>query len=84
MSYHTLKYNLIMPSIAEMQITGFAMAGEKKIGKNLWRVEIWRDERLPKVYKDGTPQESVAACGPSVIALSNAVVTKYNSLMQIA
>jgi len=84
MSVYLMEYNLIMPSNAETSITGFAMGAEKKIGKSLWRLEIHNGERFCRVYKDGKQQASVSICGPSVIKFSNALVAKYNSLMQIS
>jgi len=73
-----MQYQLIIPPIAETQITGFAMAAEKIIGNSHWRLEIWRGESLPRAYKDGKPQESIKVCSKSVINLSNAIVLFYN------
>ena len=73
-----MQYQLIIPPIAETQITGFAMAAEKIIGKSHWRLEIWQGENLPRAYKDGKSQESVKVCSKSVVKLSNSLVSFYN------
>lgn len=48
-----MKYQIIIPPLYETAITGFICGGEKKIGKALWRVDVYRGESSPRIYKDG-------------------------------
>lgn len=48
-----MKYTLIVPPIYETELTGFAMAAEKTIGKSLWRLEMHTKECCPRVFKNG-------------------------------
>ena len=50
-----MKYQLVVPPMAETQITGFRLAAEKIIGKTHWRMEYWAEEEMPRLYRDGKP-----------------------------
>jgi hypothetical protein len=45
------EYTLIVPAIAETQITGFRLAAEKTVRNTIWRIEYYANETYPRFYK---------------------------------
>ena len=46
---------LIVPPIVETEATGFRLAAEKTLHRSLWRVEFWRQDTWPRIFKNGEP-----------------------------
>jgi hypothetical protein len=46
-----MSYTLIVPAIAETQITGFRLAAEKTVRNTVWRIEYHSNETYPRFYK---------------------------------
>jgi hypothetical protein len=62
-----MNFNLIIPPAAETAVTGYLMGATRQIGKAAWRLEIYRGETLPRVYRNGEAQTSIANCPPVVV-----------------
>ena len=65
-----MKYQIIIPPLYETAITGFVCGGKKKIGKALWRVDVYMGESSPRLYRDDVqiaPHEGLPAKGQSLI-----------------
>ena len=75
-----MKYQLIIPPTYETQLTGFRLAGEKTIGKTLWRVEIWQGEHFPRVYRNGKQEAALCICPKGAQALGHAVIKLANAM----
>ena len=48
-----MKYNLIVPPKYETELTGFALAAEKTIGKTQWRLDFYQGETTLRLFKNG-------------------------------
>jgi len=64
-----MNYKLIVPPSYETAITGFTMAAEKQFGRTCYRLEYWRGEGFPRVFRNGKALASVAICPPSIRAV---------------
>ena len=62
-----MNFNLIIPPAAETAVTGYLMGAARQIGKSAWRLEIYRGEAFPRVYRNGEAQTSIANCPRAVI-----------------
>ena len=62
-----MKFSLILPSTFETATTGYVIGAERQIGKSAWRLEVYRGETFPRVYRDGAQQASIAICSPAVV-----------------
>lgn len=76
----TIHYYTEIPSYAEQHATGLVMAAIKTFGKSTWRIEIHRNEALPRVLKDGVDQGSIHNQKPNIVRFANAFVTQYNKI----
>jgi hypothetical protein len=70
--------NLIVPPIFESEMTGFRLAAEKTIHRALWRVEFWRGDVYPRVFKNGA-RVQVAQCPEHAARFVNSVSRDYLS-----
>ena len=55
-----MTFDLIVPPTYETALTGYVMGAAKRVGKTDWRLEVYRGEALPRVYRDGAAQASTA------------------------
>ena len=62
-----MNFSLIIPPAIETAATGYLMGAARQIGKSAWRLEIHRGETLPRVYRNGAAQASIAECSPAVV-----------------
>jgi len=65
---------LIVPSVAETQLTGFIGAHEKLIRGHLWRVEWWSGQSA-KFFRDGKP---IAVDIHANRSVGNLMMTSFN------
>lgn len=77
-----MKYKLIIPRNVEIVATGFAMAGEKQIGKNIYRVEIWTTDAYPRFIKNDTRVDDYRTLPKVVLNMANRVIKLYNIAQQ--
>lgn len=64
-----MRFQVIIPPLYETEITGFVCGGEKKIGKALWRIDVYRGEYFPRVFKNGARVASIGGLPAMVQAL---------------
>lgn len=64
-----MRFQAIIPPAYEAEITGFLCGGEKRIGKALWRVDVYKGEYFPRVYKNGARVASIGGLPARVQAL---------------
>jgi len=75
-----MRYQIIIPPAYEAQITGFLCGGEKRIGKTLWRVEVYRGEFFPRVFKNGARVASIGGLPAMVQKLGYEVAALARSI----
>lgn len=63
-------------------MTGFAIAGEKQIGKNVYRMEIFVHEPMPRFLKNGARIDDLKTLPKPVIGMANRVINLYNTAQQ--
>jgi hypothetical protein len=62
-----MTFDLIVPPTYETALTGYVMGAAKRVGKTDWRLEVYRGEIFPRVYRDGKAQASIAICPPGAV-----------------
>ena len=62
-----MTFDIIVPPTYETAILGYVMGATKRVGKTDWRLEVYRGEALPRVYRNGAAQAPDANCPPAVI-----------------
>jgi hypothetical protein len=77
-----MKFDVIVPATAETALTGYVMGAAKRIGKSDWRLEVYRGETLPRVYRDNEAQSSTNVLPPAVMKFW--VAFKSSALLQYA
>lgn len=78
-----MKYSLTIPPSVETVTTGFAMGAEKQIGKNVYRIEIFTHEPMPRFLKNGARIDDPNTLPKPVIGMANAVIGFYNKTQEL-
>ena len=71
-----MPYNFIVPSIAETQITGFLLGGERTMRGAQWQVRVYAPHFELQVSKNGKRVDALADCPKSIHAMAIDLASK--------
>jgi hypothetical protein len=73
--------NLIVPSTAETQLTGFILGAERDLRSVKYRAELWAGEPLPRMFKSGR-QLSQLDASTTLVKLANELTRYFNQMIR--
>lgn len=78
-----MKYQLIVPPIVVQELVGFICGGVKQVGKTTWRVEVYKNECLPRVFRNDVRVPDGTKLPAVVYKLGGAVLSVAISAMPV-